>query len=617
MMRSNRVSFALFAAFLMSAGLSVRAKAQDDGQWYINHTAMCLNSMEDSKNRADIVKSYVGPKGHGWTESSGDKDAYNAALTQYKAAKANKYPDMGARLAGYSQNKDNDACGANDGFKGYEQQLESENDAKERAYQAANNAGSLTPDQQAIKTQLDPCVAQLKTLKADNAKLNENSKNIFHTANPQLTTWGKVDATLNGFLNSYAWTYTADNLATCQKLAADTTVSDEYSKLTGMKVEQNKKDAAADAAAVQAAKDKQKADQAKAAADEAARKKAQADADAAKYAADHDPVKLQACIDGVTKRRNDATTKLYAKENLEGTFSPELKDWIQKQVTVIDSEINAMTNSKATTVSNCTAPWPELDQLEKQAGIAAAKAQDIRDKEAADAKAKQDALNAAAAKERAAWLRDHPTDIPGACKAGCKLFPDQASCERDCAIVSNDVKTVVDVAGDELLKPVDAFLDKVGASKALCEAASSKAGQALAKANNLIDKLGNKVQEKGEDTCLAKSMPKKKCTYVGKFFKTVSDVRDCTNTSKSLNKSMQKTEARYQAKKKAADDHKAKANKKEEDSPLKDAAKDTAIDSAETCESPKASDLIANLIKPCTDAAEDTAWLLEHASDYQ
>ena len=288
-------ALSLLLATFVSAGAN--AQARDTPEWYQNHTASCVKQVEVTKQRADFVKADLkDPKLKGMKESTENAQLYAESLAKYNRMKANNYPDTGTRIAGYSQNKDNDACGALDGFRNYETNMSIDNDAVYRAKQAADSAGTLSDAQKAIKTKLEACVERLKVLQTNNNSDNERSKKIFNTTNPQLTKWSGVNDKINTFLKSNFVTYTDDNLKACEALAADKSVSEEYNKLSAQKSGQNVRDAAAEKkeadekAAAQAKKDLDaqnaiKAAADKATADRAAAAAAKADAEAKAAAA--------------------------------------------------------------------------------------------------------------------------------------------------------------------------------------------------------------------------------------------------------------------------------------------------------------------------------------------
>lgn len=608
----------------LPAGAVAKAGDSSDVARLRTQLANCSTQVEDAKMRADGFKSDLkAQKIKGLVESSQLGKDYIAALKKYSDFKTKKYPpNPDSRFNGFPMDQFDDCAGAQDGFMNYWQQANIDNDQLIREYNASQK--TLTADEAKIKPQLEKCIASLKDLQALNNKLNEDSKKIFNTSNPQLTKWGGVNERISSFIKTYSVVYTASNLGDCQKLAADTSVGDEYSKLSGLKVQQKKDDIAAAKAAEDArvaAMTKRDNDaQAALKAKYDAEQKAKADAEAA----DRDPKRLKDCIDTVIARRNAVGTRYFASSNMATAVDPNYKpryDFLTKQV---DDQLGGLINSKESRVSSCLLPWPQLDQLEKL--VSQTEAKSAADRAAAEAKAlkEQEERHAKAAAERARWLAEHPTDIPGACRSACMVRhagagPKEKECERLCAIssaaVANTLNFIVDAT---VVRALDEGLGRLGVTKALCEAATGKAGEILAEVQKPIDSLKDKIKEASEEACIAAKGSAARCRFVGRFVKAVSDAKACSDTAGSLRSSLEKTAKKIEDQKKLLQKSKDNGGKvtKQEENAIKEAAMETTSESAAACESPKASDVIKSVMAPCVDTAAGALWLTQHAGDY-
>lgn len=582
--------------------------------------ANCAIQVEDAKMRADGFKSDLkSQKIKGLAESSQLGKDYSAALKHYYDFKTKKYPpNPDPRFNGFPSDQYDDCAGAQDGFMNYWQQANIDNDQLIREYDASHR--TLSADESKIKPQLETCVASLKTLQASNNQANEDSKKIFNTSNPQLTKWGGVNERISSFVKTYSVVYTASNLSDCQKLAADTTVGDEYYKLSGLRSQQKKDDVVAAKAAEDArvAAMKKRDDDAEAArkAQYAAEQKAKADAETA----NHDPKKLKACIDDVLARRNAVGTRYFAQPT---AFDANNKAPYDQWTKEVDAQISGLINSKESTVSSCLLPWPQLDQLENLARRVEAQAAADRAKAEAAAIKLQEERQAKAAAERRRWLAEHPTDIPGACHSACMARhagagPKETECERVCAITSKAVKDSLNFIVDAtVVRALDEGLGRLGVTKALCEAATGKAGEILAEVQKPLDNLKDKIKETSAAACISAKGSPARCTFVGRFVTAVSDAKACSDTAGSLRTSLEKTSKKVEDKTKLLQKSKANGGQvtKEEENAIKEAAMETTTESAATCESPKASDIIKSVMAPCVDAAAGALWLGAHGGD--
>ena len=384
---------------------------------------------------------------------------------------------------------------------------------------------------------------------------------------------------------------------------------------------------AADKAAADLAAAAKKAADDKAA---AAAKKILDDANAAKIAvatqkqADADKAnpanRLKACLDKVVAQRSALGDRVFDRSMGGIGFTADFKARYDPAAKRVDDKLAYFRQLKELTPSDCEKPWPELEDLEKLVAETEKKVAEDKAKAAAAAQAKLDADVAKAQAEFKVWRSAHPENIPGSCKTACTARhagegPKEKECERLCAVSEESLKSVADTV---FVQGFDAALEQLGVSKKLCEAAKSQAADILEKANEPIIKLSDQIKEKSKEACEKAGGSAARCNFVGRLVKAVSDARECTNTAGSLNKSLTAASNKLAANKKLIEAYRDKAAKgdKESQKILKDAAADSAKEGASACESPKASDMISSIMKPCFDAAEGAIWLTAHAGDY-
>ena len=593
----------------------------------------CITNIDGKKSKADDYR--LGGKYQklkGLQESSQLNKIYQDASAAY-----NKFR---TKIYNLEVPKDMlEDCGeAATGFDQYAEEMIAVNGLLVREYEASLK--TVTVEEAKIKAQLETCITSLKGLQTLNSSLNEDSKKIYNTKDAKLTTWPGVNKKINDFLFYQSVNYTAANLGDCQKLAADNSVGEEYSRLSGLKVEQQKADAVAaqtkavaDAAALKKAGDDA----------EAARKaKIEADqrASAAVAAADRDPTKLNACIDDVRARRNAVSTRYYSSAAVDAAASTEaspeakaraaklsavildFKLYFDKLIAEVDTTIKSLSTSKDASVAGCLTPWPQLDQLESRISkFEAQLAQEMAKTETEIAK-KQEEMRVKAAVAREKWEAEHPTDIPGSCKAFCMVRhagagSKETECERVCTLTSKAVeKTLNYIVDESVVKVLDEGMKGLGLTKALCEVATGKAAEILAEVKKPLDQLKDKINEASEEACVKAKGSPARCRFVGRLVKTVSDAKACSDTASSLKNSLAKTTMKFDDKKKLLDKSKNGGKvSKEEESAIKDAAMEVGTESAATCESAKASDLIKAVMAPCVDAAAGGLWLGTHGGD--
>ena len=437
----------------------------------------------------------------------------------------------------------------------------------------------------------EACLVQLRALRVSNKALKDDAdKNFGDQQKSVADAWAKVEKMFDPYLDHPPVLPSPDDLKNCLAVAANSDVQSAYD--AGKKVLANRA-----FAALVAAEAKRKSDEA-----------------AALVAAEKQ--KVVDCKNGWRKRMADDASRM-SELMWNGTVKQE--DLIVYEAYHKDASAEyAAIIMNPLTLRECQLPSNSFDAMERYLAQLEARRQTNLAKEAAEAKKLEEQRKA----EYERWLAAHPKDIPGACKTACTLRhngpgPKETECERQCAVAKNAVVDAVNTAVDvAFLNPLETALDKLGVSKALCEAAQSKAGELMASASDVVDKLTGTVQEKSQGACTGSAL---KCQFVGRFLQTAIDAKACSDARKSLAKSNENAQKRIDTKKKFVADQKAKAAKgeKKEDSAVSDALKDTLKDSAEVCESPKASDLIANLVRPCTDAAEGAVWLAAHANDYR